>query len=646
MVCIFELYDNDGSNNKFRIYIVPINDTFTGIENNDLRQKRIKQLTTFSGFRLFKYRDKKLRCLIKLSAYDIYLNINNRLDISISWEQINYEYNVDHDLFHYNNGLLFLSQLIIKDNIYLFRIDKENEQNYSLIKKYNETNILKIAGYHDSTINDKNTIFYYQSPTYIKYLILNDNETFNGIIEIGQKFFCQDENETSNEIIETSQKPIYSNKNEIYNEILETGQKPICLNENEVLLEDSIDNVCYPKNKIIKKYKYNENSNIFEKCYLTCDFCSETPGNENYHKCEECAEGYLPSYKYPGNCYKENDFDINVDSKFDEEIINEQIKKEFEKLKKAISSDSNLIIETKNVNYQISSLKIQKNNNNPNISSIDLGICEEILKRQEGLSKEDNLIIFKIDIKNADLSKTYILYEIYNPITLNRINMEACENNPIGISFPVNLDENTKNIYYSLNQSGYNLFDLNDPFYNDICSTYTTKYRTDLSLIDRKILIYDKNGNISICQNGCTFKFYNLTNGKAKCVCDVQIEEIITYIEQFKYNSTQIANSFYKTLKNSNFLLLKCYKLVFSKKGQKNNIGSYLLSAITFIIIILIFIYMLNETKKLDSIIQSILDFKLNYKNFHQINDIKKFEKRNTENNIKKRKILKKKVLY
>ena len=313
------------------------------------------------------------------------------------------------------------------------------------------------------------------------------------------------------------------------------------------------------------------------------------------------------------------------------------------KLKKAISSDSNLIIETKNVNYQISSLKIQKNNNNPNISSIDLGICEEILKRQEGLSKEDNLIIFKIDIKNADLSKTYILYEIYNPITLNRINMEACENNPIGISFPVNLDENTKNIYYSLNQSGYNLFDLNDPFYNDICSTYTTKYRTDLSLIDRKILIYDKNGNISICQNGCTFKFYNLTNGKAKCVCDVQIEEIITYIEQFKYNSTQIVNSFYKTLKNSNFLLLKCYKLVFSKKGQKNNIGSYLLSAITFIIIILIFIYMLNETKKLDSIIQSILDFKLNYKNFHQINDIKKFEKRNTENNIKKKKNSKKK---
>ena len=645
MVCIFELYDNDGTNNKYRIFTIAINDNFTRIENENIRYKRINQFTTFSGFRLFKYNATILRCLTKISSYDIYLSINDKLQVIISWDKISYEYNTDHDLFHYNKGFLFLLKLIDEDNYFLFRIDKVyvNMQNYTLINNYNEVNILKIAGYQNSLINDKNTIFFYQSPTYIKYLILNDNETFNGTIEIRKNSIFLNENEVFNGTIEISQNSFFSNENEGINGTIEISQNTICSNENEALLEDSTDNVCYPKDQIIKKYKYNENTNIFEKCYLSCDFRSETSGNENDHKCEKCAEGYLPSNQYPGNCYKENISNIILNSQYDKEISIEIIKKVYKELKKIVSIDSNIIIETKNVNFQMSSLEIQKNSKNPNISSIDLGICAEILKKQEGLSEENDLIIIKIDIKSADLSKTFVIYEIINPITLNIINVEACQNIPIDINAPVTLDEDTKNIYYSLSQSGYNLFNLNDPFYNDICSTYTTENETDLTLIDRKKLIYDKNGNISMCQTGCTFKFYNLTNGKAKCDCEVQIKEIITIFDTFSFNSIQIANSFSKTLKNSNFLLLKCYKLVFSKKGQKNNIGSYLLSAINFFFIILIFIYIFNDNKKIDSIIQSILDFKLNYKTFHQIKYIKKFEKEtevqeNKENIIKSKK--------
>ena len=93
--------------------------------------------------------------------------------------------------------------------------------------------------------------------------------------------------------------------------------------------------------------------------------------------------------------------------------------------------------------------------------------------------------------------------------------MDACKNISISISVPVNLNENTKNIYRNLNRSGYNLFDLNDPFYSDICSTYTTENGTDLTLVDRKNIIYDQNTNITFCQEGCTFQYYNLTNEKS-----------------------------------------------------------------------------------------------------------------------------------
>ena len=294
-------------------------------------------------------------------------------------------------------------------------------------------------------------------------------------------------------------------------------------------------------------------------------------------------------------------------------ISSEQIKDIYNELISRIIPKVNKEIETQNVIVQLSTLEELKNNNYPNASSIDLGECEQRLMEQEGLFNEKYLIIFKIDIKSPDLSSTYVQYEIYNLVTLELISLEVCKDIPISVSVPVNLDESIKSNYYSLSQSGYNLFDLSDSFYNDICSTYTTENGTDLTLIDRKNLIYDTSGNVSMCQDGCTFQSYNLTTKKANCDCAVQISETETDVSKIKFDKNELADSFFNTLKNSNFLVLKCFKLVFSKKGQKKNIGSYLMSGITFIFIILMFIYMFNGSKKLDFYIQTILKFKLNY---------------------------------
>ena len=316
-----------------------------------------------------------------------------------------------------------------------------------------------------------------------------------------------------------------------------------------------------------------------------------------------------------------------LEGKFKGKLSSEEIKKIFDQLKQTISSDSNEIIETENVVFQLSTLEEQKNNNNPNVSSIDLGECEQLIKNQEGLSENDNLIVLKTDIKNEDLASTYVQYEIYNPISLKLISLDICSDIPISISIPIALNENTKSMYDSLYQSGYNLFDLNDSFYNDICTTYTTEDGTDLTLADRKNLIYDTNSNISMCQDGCTFQFFNTTINKVKCDCSIQKEETITDISKIKFDKKQLAESFFNTLKNSNFLVLKCYKLVFSKKGQTNNIGSYMMSAIDFIFAILIFVYIINGNKKLDFYIQTILKMKLNHNSNNRDIHYKNLEK-------------------
>ena len=155
-------------------------------------------------------------------------------------------------------------------------------------------------------------------------------------------------------------------------------------------------------------------------------------------------------------------------------MTNDQVGEIYTKLTSNISAYSNKIIETQNVIFQISTVEEQKNSDNPNISSIDLGDCEDRIKKEKGLEDLD-LIVFKMDIKNEDSSSTYVQYEIYDPITLLPIPMEICEDLTISISVPMTLEQSIQSECDRLGQSGYNLFDLNDPFYKDICSTYTTE---------------------------------------------------------------------------------------------------------------------------------------------------------------------------
>ena len=100
--------------------------------------------------------------------------------------------------------------------------------------------------------------------------------------------------------------------------------------------------------------------------------------------------------------------------------------------------------------------------------------------------------------------------------------MSVCEDLRIDIYAPISLNLEQSELFSSLSNSGYNLFNENDSFYNDICTPYTTKNGTDILLIDRKVDIYSKNGNMQLCQKDCILEFYNETSKKAKCNCAVQ----------------------------------------------------------------------------------------------------------------------------
>ena len=340
-----------------------------------------------------------------------------------------------------------------------------------------------------------------------------------------------------------------------------------------------------------------------------------------------------------------------LDGDCNEKMTNEQIGQIYNLLREEIGNNTeNKIIETKNVIIQISSIEEQKNNINPNISSINLGQCEDIIKRNEELSDNDELTIIKIDIKSNDLKSTYVQFEIYNPIESHFISLDICGNIQIVISTPVKLLDKTEYLFNNLRESGYNLFNISDKFYKDFCSTYTSENGTDLTLADRKNLIYDNNANAPMCQEGCIFEDYNSTIQQAKCKCKAQTQEIITDKNNIKFSKQLIIESFnfYNKIIISNFRLLKCFKLVFSLEGQKNNIGSYMMTIITIIFIILIIIFIIKGNSRINYYIHIILKQKITHRegikrkssfkipNKEKLINKQKEEGKNRDNNIDK----------
>ena len=321
-------------------------------------------------------------------------------------------------------------------------------------------------------------------------------------------------------------------------------------------------------------------------------------------------------------------------------MTEEQIGQLYNQLKDNIlTSDykgENKIIKTENVIFQISTLDDQKNSDNPDVSSIDLGDCENELKKSSGIPEEMSLIVFKTDIKTEDLTQTFVQYEIYDPRNMNPLDLSICKDKKISVSTPVKLDSSTSSLYDDLKNSGYDLFNENDDFYTDICSIYTSSNGTDMTLADRKKEIYSTSGNKTLCQSGCELESYNSTNRKAKCECSPQINdtEPVLSSSNDKFSVKKIADNFFSTLTNSNFLVLKCYKLVINLKNIFTNIGRIFMTVILIISLISLIIFCFHESLKIDNYINTIKKFKLN-----SINNNKKIIKNNNiQNNINKNK--------
>ena len=389
-------------------------------------------------------------------------------------------------------------------------------------------------------------------------------------------------------------------------------------------------------------YLFDQNNKIIKKCHDSCKQCITGP-NENSHNCQECIN--VNHFLENGNCVEQcsNNYISNNEKiclpksesficpenrpYFDEENmecvitcdIQEILDKkcEFSKvtdqtlkifsnkvndiiINNMTNSETNILIEGNDLLFHISTTDNIKKIQNKDISTIDFGECETKIKAKHNI---DYIIIKKIDVNINE--KTIVLYELYNPKTKVKIDLSLCYNDKIEIYTPINdLEEETINNYYELIKEGYNIFDPNDDFYNDICTQYTSQSDTDILLTDRKNAYFHE--NLTYCQSGCTYKNIIVETNQVQCECSV-VEEPNYEISNVTFDKIDLVESFFEIEEFSNYKIIICYNLVFSIKGQTYNFGSYILIILIIVFVIVQIKFVLNQKQLVGNLIKTLL---------------------------------------
>ena len=436
----------------------------------------------------------------------------------------------------------------------------------------------------------------------------------------------------------------------------------------------------------IKCYEKPEepDDNIYNQCYITCKSCNIS-GNNLTHNCLECNDNYPIKFRNNNylNCFENcsyyyyfdevnnyhctNDLScpngyikLNEFSKectlydigiiFDNLTINEinitEISKEEEiqyydniikKLEMGFTSyfDTSIsdigkaiYFRAEKMIFTITSLQNQNNDINNNLTKINLGECENLLRKEYNISVNETLYIEKIDIFNEENETPKVKYDVYCKLfgtNLIKLNLTVCTNTKILISIPINISEFPDNL------DNLDIYNSNSGYYNDICYTTTSEDGTDITLGDRQSNYIDKGKQI--CQEDCIFTKYDYTTSQAICSCDVK-ESSSSVKDLMTIDKMKIALKNFKNIKNFiNINFLVCYKKLFNIKGLIYNMGFYILSAIVLFHIISIFIFYINQ---FSGIKMKINDIIFAIKENKELHDNKIIKKKKSKRKLKK----------
>ena len=401
-----------------------------------------------------------------------------------------------------------------------------------------------------------------------------------------------------------------------------------CLNETYYFLRD---HNCLEKSYCKYNHYYDLNFDLL--CLNRSNYCPDIKPYE-LKSTKECIE----------TC-ELNDFNIKCNPTNNKISINNTYNILFNNIDrlnlehKLFNVKEKYIISGNNISFIFTTNEIEKNEiyKYNNLSSILLNECENTLRRKYSINVGIPLIIFKIENMDNHLDYINVYYEVVNPLNLSqKLNLTECKNDLIEIRLPIKMKEYHLKLIQYTKEKGYNIFDLQDSFYNDICSIFSYN-NSDISLSERKKLLDLSHENF--CIENCVFSTIDINTLKSICYCKSDNYNF----SLIKENGNDLNISQDSTIdfsKSSNIEVIKCFSLIFNVNIIKNNYGFYLMLFSNVINIILLIVTQWKIKENFDYDCNKILfQIKTVYKDDEKINVININKKKKYKKKIKKIKI-------
>ena len=225
--------------------------------------------------------------------------------------------------------------------------------------------------------------------------------------------------------------------------------------------------------------------------------------------------------------------------------------------------------------------------NDTQLPWLDLGECGEKIRALYRNNSNEPLIIIKYGIISDLTYEKELQYEVYDPDNFTKIDLSICNDSNVNLYIEMPISDELAKILKNIIDQGYNPFDINDKFYREICTPYDSENGTDV-LLDAREEYYYSSLNEIVCPDNCHAANYDLDSKYLKCECEVNDTDITLNLKHI--TGENIGNSFYSTLKNSNWKVMICYNLVFNLKIFAHNYGS-IISLIFFLVYVGFIVY-------------------------------------------------------
>jgi hypothetical protein len=254
----------------------------------------------------------------------------------------------------------------------------------------------------------------------------------------------------------------YYDSNNIYqctlNESCPIYENKFIKNKNKCISDCSKDNI----------YKYGFENECFDKCpkntksskeneYICVLDCPEDLPYEKIiiNKCvKNCTTNELIKKLCiinNKNAEKNKTNQDNTVINFQKDIENGSMDSDILNLTQGDKKD--IVYEESGISIQLTTTENQNNNEYNNKSTIRFGECEDKLKEYYQIEKDLPLLIFKIDVFEEGLLIPKIEYEVYNPLTREKLNLSVCSDIKIDLAIPVSINED--DLYKNDSKSNY-----------------------------------------------------------------------------------------------------------------------------------------------------------------------------------------------